>query len=324
MCTALVFSPNDHYFGRNLDLEVDFGEEVVVTPRNYPFSFRQEKTLKKHHALIGIALIKNNYPLYFDAVNEKGLAMAGLNYPGNAHYYALQSGKNNISPFEFIPWILGQAANLTETKLLLQKINLVNIDFSPEMQLSPLHWIIADKSGQAITIEADSDGMHVYDNPVGVLTNNPRFDQQLFNLNNYSDLSPQMPQNNFSARIAFAGYSRGLGSRNLPGGMDSESRFVRATFAKYNAPQSTTELSRVNDLFHIMQAVAQPKGLDEVAPDKFEYTIYTSGANLDQNLYYFTSYENQQINCIDLNKCRLDDSHLQSFAMSKSSCRQLN
>jgi choloylglycine hydrolase len=70
--------------------------------------------------------------------------MAGLNFPGNAVYYDLDPRKDNITPFEFIPWILGRCAGVDEAKELLDRINLVNTDFSPQLPLSPLHWMISD------------------------------------------------------------------------------------------------------------------------------------------------------------------------------------
>jgi choloylglycine hydrolase len=315
MCTALIFSPKDHYFGRNLDLELSFGQEVVIAPRNYEFKMRKLPSLEQHYALIGVALVKQDYPLYFDAANEKGLAMAGLNYPGNARYYTEASGKDNVAPFEFIPWILGQASNIAEAKQLLAKLNLVKIDFSPDFLLSPLHWLLADKNGKAITVEADRDGMHVYDNPVGVLTNNPSFPLQSFNLNNYQNLAAANPQNSFSQQVKFDTYSRGLGSRNLPGGLDSESRFVRACFGKYNALKSENDLDNLNACFHIMHSVEQVQGLDEVAENEYEYTIYTSCVDLDQNKFYYTTYQDQQIKAIDLGHEDLNLSQLKRFAM---------
>ena len=83
MCTAITFQTRDHYFGRNLDFEHGFGEKVVITPRNYPFTFRNTGRLNTHYAIIGMAVVDNNYPLYFDGTNEAGLSMAGLYFPGN-------------------------------------------------------------------------------------------------------------------------------------------------------------------------------------------------------------------------------------------------
>lgn len=317
MCTSIVFSPKDHYFGRNLDLEISFGQEVVITPRNYNFKFRKMPDMKKHYAMVGIALVSDNYPLYFDAANEKGLGMAGLNYPDNADYKELVDGKENVSPFEFIPWVLGQCASVAEAKKLLTKINLVKINFSEKMQLSPLHWLIADKTGTSITVECDKDGLHVYDNPIGCLTNNPEFPKQLTNLDNYAELSPAMPNNNFSKKINFNGYSRGLGSHNLPGGMDSESRFVRVAFNKFNAPTHDTEAENISTYFHILHSVEQQKGLDEVAPGQFEYTIYSDGTNLDTGVFYYTTYDHKQITKVDMNKEDLDSEQLITYPINE-------
>ncbi|EEJ72255.1 choloylglycine hydrolase [Lactobacillus ultunensis] len=315
MCTSIIFSPKDHYFGRNLDLEVSFGQQVIVTPRNYNFKFRKMPDMKKHFAMVGIALNAGNYPLYFDAANEKGLGMAGLNYPGNATYYKEKEGKDNIASFEFVPWVLGQCSNISEVKELLKNFNIIDLNFSDKMEASPLHWLIADKSGTSIVVETDKDGMHIYDNPVGCLTNNPQFSKQLFNLNNYADISPAMPKNNFSDKVNMDGYSRGLGSRNLPGGMDSESRFVRVAFNKFNAPHCETEEENVDNYFHILHSVEQQRGLDQVGPDAFEYTIYSDGTNLDKGIFYYTTYTNKQINVVDMNKEDLDSDKLITYEL---------
>ena len=69
MCTAVSFTTKDHYFGRNLDLEVSFGEQVVVTPRNFPLPYRCLPTQDTHLALIGMATVVDGYPLYYEAAN---------------------------------------------------------------------------------------------------------------------------------------------------------------------------------------------------------------------------------------------------------------
>ncbi|WP_251717553.1 choloylglycine hydrolase [Lactobacillus agrestimuris] len=314
MCTSIIFSPKNHYFGRNFDYEISYGQEVVITPRDYKFKFRKTNGIDKHFAIYGIAAVFDNYPLYFDAANERGLGMAGLNYAGQAYYSdEFDDDKTNISPFEFIPWVLSQCSTIEEAKDLISKTHLVNIDFSEKLKLSPLHWLLADKSGKSITVEPDKDGIHVYDNPVGVLTNNPPFPKQIFNLNNYSDVSPRMPENNFSDKIEFDPYSRGLGSRNLPGGVDSESRFVRATFTKYNAPVTDDETENIDNYFHILHAVEQPKGLDEIKPGLFEYTIYSDCFDFDNNEFYYTTYSNKQINHVKVDKENLDQETLVTF-----------
>lgn len=316
MCTALSFMVDDHhYFGRNLDLELSYGQQVVITPQNDPLPFHEVKDLEQHYSLIGVAAVMDNYPLYFDAANDHGLAMGGLNYPDNSYYADSISGKDNVASFELIPWVLGQCASVDEAKQLLSNVNVTNRQFSADLPASPLHWLIADQE-KAIVIESDRDGVHIYDNPVGVLTNNPKFPKQLFNLNNYRTLSANTLANTFSAQVNLNDYSRGLGTRSLPGGMDSESRFVRATFNKYNARWGQhNEVANITELFHIMHSVEQQSGLDQVAtnPAKFEYTIYTVGYNLDQGLLYYTTYTNNQINCVDLHKVDLASDQLFTY-----------
>ncbi|WP_251546148.1 choloylglycine hydrolase [Limosilactobacillus caecicola] len=316
MCTALNFAvDNNHYFGRNLDLELSYGQKIVITPQNYSFDFKDVKTLDHHYALVGIAAVMNNYPLYFDAANDQGLAMGGLNYPDNAHYTEVAAGKDNVTSFELIPWVLSQCANVDEAKELLANVNITNKSFSDQLPTSPLHWLIAD-GDKAIVLESDIDGVHVYDDPVGVLTNNPQFPKQLFNLNNYRTLSADTLPNTFSKQVELTDFSRGLGTRDLPGGMDSMSRFVRATFNKYNAHwDEHDEVANVTQLFHVMHSVEQQSGLDQVAsnPAKFEHTIYTVGYNLDKGLAYYTTYTNNQINLVDMNKEDLAGDQLVSY-----------
>lgn len=315
MCTSIVYSAGDGYFGRNLDLEVSFGQEVVITPRDYAFNFHKLPTMEHHYAIIGVALVKDNYPLYFDGVNEEGVGMAGLNFDGPAHFFSVKDGKDNVSPFEFIPYVLGQCKSVEEAKQLMTNLNLVNINFSDQLKLSPLHWLIADRSGKSIVVESTVTGLHVYDNPVGVLTNNPEFPQQLTNLANYQSVSPAEPANTLTPGIALNNYSRGIGSHLLPGGMDSESRFVKETFTKMHAPAGKSERENVTNYFHTLNAVDQQKGLDEVAPNTFEYTIYSDGVNLATGTLYYTTYENNQINAVAMRNANLNSSDLVSYPM---------
>ncbi len=316
MCTAVTYKTTDHYFGRNLDLEYSYKETVTITPRNYEFKFRKVDSIKNHYAIIGMAYVAGNFPLYYDAINEKGLGMAGLNFPGNADYKEIEVGKRNIAPFEFIPYILSQCSNIEETKKLLKEINIVQINFSDELPASPLHWIIADKES-SITVESVKDGLKVYDNPVGILTNNPTFDIHLFNLNNYMSLSTEKPINNFSKELNLETYSRGMGAMGLPGDLSSASRFVKATFTKMNSKSGNSESESISQFFHILESVYQQRGCVHMGEDKYEITIYSSCCNLDKGIYYYTTYENNQISGIDMNKENLDSSDLINYNLIK-------
>lgn len=299
MCTAATYKTNDFYFGRTLDHDFSYGDEVTITPRNYSFHFCNMGTIENHYAMIGMAHIAEDYPLYYDSVNEKGLGIAGLNFVGNAYYKNFVQGKNNVAPFEFIPWILSQCSTVKEARTLIEKINLVNEPFRKDMPLAQLHWLIADRN-EAITVESVNDSVNIYQNPVGVLTNNPPFDEQMFHLNNYMNLSVKSPQNLFSDKLPLYTYSRGMGALGLPGDLSSQSRFVRAAFIKMNSISGDTESESVSQFFHILGSVDQQRGCCDVGDGEFEITIYTSCCNTEKGIYYYTSYDNlksQQLIC---------------------------
>ena len=304
MCTAVSFTTADHYFGRTLDLSYSYGETVTITPRHYPFHFRRMGTNDNHYAIIGMAIVRDGYPLYYDAANEKGLAIAGLNFPGNAVYFPETEGKDNISPFELIPWILGQCATLAEARQRLERIHLVNIPFSDEMPLAPLHWMIADATG-AITLEQTADGLKIYDNPTGVMANNPPFDYQMFNLNNYMNLTSEPPVNRFCPDLPLRPYCLGMGGIGLPGDLSSTSRFVRVAFTRLNSVCGCSESESVSQFFHILGSVHQTRGCAKTE-DGYEITVYTSCCNTSKGIYYYTTYENQQITAVELSHENLD------------------
>lgn len=324
MCTAITYKTKDHYFGRNLDLEYSYHETVTITPRNYMFPFRSMGAMEKHYALIGMAYVVEDYPLYYDATNEMGLSMAGLNFPGNADYKAYEEGKENVSPFEFIPWVLGQCKDLREAKLLLSKINLWKEDFSKELPLSPLHWMISD--GEAsLTVECVREGLKIYENPVEVLTNNPPFDMQLLHLSNYMTLSPREPENNFAPKLTLPSYSRGMGAAGLPGDWSSMSRFVRASFVRMNAISGNSEEESISQFFHILGSVEMPRGGVILENEKCEITIYSSCCNGDRGIYYYKTYENSCITAVDMYGENLEGKHLISYPLLwKQSVNRMN
>lgn len=316
MCTAATYLTNDFYFGRNLDLEYSYQEQVTVTPRNYPFEFRCGASLTHHYAIIGMATVVDNYPLYYDATNEKGLSMAGLNFPGNAVYYPKSETRDNITPFELIPWLLGQCASVDEAEFLLKKLNLWNESFSKEFPLSPLHWILTDRN-RCLVLEPMADGLKIYENPVGVLTNNPPFDYHMYNLTNYMNLTVLPPENRFSQKIQLNRYSLGMGGIGLPGDLSSASRFVKAAFTKLNSLSGNSESESISQFFHILSSVAQQRGLTCVKNNEFEFTLYSSCCNTDKGIYYYTTYENSQITAVNMHSEDLDSSIPVSYPLVK-------
>jgi len=298
MCTAVGYTAGHFYFGRTLDHDRSYGEKIAVTPRNAPLIFRQQQPSAHHYAFIGMAYPAAQTPLYYDAVNEKGLAAAGLNFPESAHYHPADKEKCNIASFELIPKILGQCGNILEAKALLQNANITDAAFSDQLPPTPLHWLIADRTG-AFVVESTADGLSLYDDPAGVLTNEPPFPMQMWHLRNYLSLSASQPENAFKG-LPLAPYSLGMGGIGLPGDLSSASRFVRAAFMRANAAAGKTEAEDIEQFFHILDSVAMVKGAVRTENDRYESTLYSCCIDTDRGIYYYTTCSNRRITGIDL------------------------
>ncbi len=320
MCTAASFKNKNTYFGRTLDYEFSYGEKVTITPRNYPFEFRHLGLNNNHYAIIGMAHIHNDYPMYYDAMNEYGLGMAGLNFVGNAKYNEVIEGKENVAQFEFISFILSTCKNVLEAKNKIKEINLVKTPYNEYYPAAKLHWILRD-TNDCIVVEAMEDGLHIYDNKTGALTNNPPFNYQLENLKNYVSLNNDEPNKSFSFNEAF--YSRGMGSVGLPGDLTSQGRFVRVVYTAHFSVASPDENSSVNQFFHILESVWQTRGLCKIN-DKYEITIYASCMNLNEGIYYYKTYDNPQISAVYLKNENLNSSKLISYELAKESIFKQN
>jgi len=314
MCTAITYKTKDFYFGRNLDLEYRYREAVTVTPRNFPFVFRNGIISENHLAIIGIATVSRDYPLYYEAVNETGLGMAGLNFPHNATYYPKNGMKNNIAPFEFIPWILGKCRSVEDAVCEINKINLWDTDFSEEYPLSPLHWLLADKE-RAVTLEPMRDGLKIYKNPVGVLTNNPPFDFHMQNLAHFMNATAKPSENRFSDALELQACSVGMGAIGIPGDPSSASRFVKAAFVKFNSVCEDSESKSVNQFFHILSSVAQQRGVTCVKESLYQYTQYSSCCNATKGIYYYTTDGNSRITSVDMRKEDMDGMELYIYPL---------
>lgn len=294
MCTCITYTNSSFYFGRNLDLEYHFGEQVIYTPRNYRLEFRNGETKERHYAMLGMAAGVSAYPLYAEAVNEKGLAMAGLNFPGNACYRELKSEADNVASFELIPWILASCSTVKEAREKIYRLNVTNEAYAENMPPAPLHWMLADRL-ECIVLEQTEQGLDVYENPAGVMTNNPPFPYHRINLTNYMNVTADCPENRFSGGIDMRPYCAGMGGIGLPGDASSPSRFVRAAFLKWNSHAPKTEKSDVAQLFHILDAVSMVRGSVVTAEGNYDMTTYSCCINCDTGIYYYRTYEDMAI-----------------------------
>lgn len=314
MCTAVCYKTKGTYFGRNLDLETSYEESVVVVPRFFPLSFRFKSSKTEHYAIIGAAYVKDGYPLFFDAMNEQGIGMAGLAFEGNAVYHEVREGKDNITPYELIPWVLSQCGTMDEVRKLLSDIQIADVPFSEHIPNQPLHFMVSD-GNSSLVIESVQEGIRIYENPVGVLTNNPPFPYQMFYLGRYMRLTREYPVSTFAEGLALEVTSNGMGAIGLPGDLSSPSRFVRAAFIRMNAVSGEGEGESVNQFFHILGAVEQQKGCVRTENGDYEYTVYSSCMSLTRGIYYYVTYDNRKIRSVDLKQTEYKGRQLQSFRL---------
>ena len=313
MCTAISYLNKDHYFGRTLDYEYSYQEKVIIAPRQFPLVFQSSIPLRKHYAFIGMATISNGYPLYYDGTNEYGLSIAALNFPANAIYSVEKSEFVNIAHFEIIPWVLGSFQSVDEFLKESGKLNITNKTFSEEYPAAHLHWLISDAK-QSVVLESTAEGLHIYENMFGVLTNNPPFPYQKDHIKQYLWLTNEEPNSLMTHTPAD---SRGYGSIGLPGDLTSRSRFVRAFYTKHFSVSKDSESASLSQFFHILGSVAQTQGCVK-AGNLYVKTIYTSCCNTTKGIYYYQTYENSQITGVRLRGHDLDCKDLICYPLIKT------
>ncbi len=305
MCTCVTLNFERFYFGRNMDLEGSFGECVVTAPRNFALPFKTRPKMERHYAMIGMAKVVSDYPLFADAMNEKGLCMAGLNFPGNAIYREEHTQqKAAITPFELIPWVLGQCATAKEAMQLMRETDIVAIHFSDTLPLTPLHWLVSDRE-TCFVIEPTEEGVCLYDDPVGILTNNPSFPYHMANIAQYTNLNNVERSDNLLKNVGASSF--GLGGIGLPGDYSSASRFVRAAFLRQHLTEERGGEAQVDSVFHILGAVAPPKGSVLSLDGKPHYTTYSCCMDAAEGRYYCKRNGRLDISCFALDDVEKND-----------------
>ena len=313
MYTGVRFSDDkgNMYFGRNLDWSTGYGQKVVVTPRKFSYNsaFLGELT-PKQGAIIGMAIVEENVPLYFDCANENGLAIAGLNFPGYASYAPdAVEGKTNVAAYEFPLWVVMNFATVDEVEKALKDVAIVAKPINAQFPVSELHFIIGDGK-RSIVVEYTDKGMEIFDNKVDILTNQPGYAWHQENLRNYMNLFPQMPREVKWAGEKLTAFGSGSLMRGIPGDYYAPSRFVRVAYLNTHYPVKSGEADNVSRLFHTLTGVAMIDGAAEMADGKCEITVYTGGYSAASKTYYYNTYENPAIVAVPMSDYDLDSAEL--------------
>ena len=280
MCSTFKFK---NCMGRNYDYEVSYDEEVIFIPKEEPVCQNQYDIIG-----IGSGLFKD-YPMLYDAMNSQGLCMSGLAFTDNAVYYPFNKSKLNIPVWNMIPYILGNSKSVKDFKNGFTgeyNLNITDTPFNEQTPNAELHWFLCDKE-EAVVIESTEDGLQIYDNSLGTMTNNPPFNKQVEYCN--IDFIGEDKENSLQ-EIGKEWKTRGLETLGLNGDYTSSGRFERLTWLKQKLEKYDVEDSVIGS-FKLCQSVEQLYGCTPVG-NKFEYTIYQSVYNMDE-LYLYTRKTNQ-------------------------------
>lgn len=317
MCTSLSIKSNEghNFFGRNMDLAYDFNQSVLIIPRNHQFKDKVTKDMvKTKYAIIGIGAIIDNHPAIADAMNEKGLACAGLNFDGDSYVEEeIVPGKKNIAPYDFIHWVLANHETVDEVKDAIKDLELVKVPINEKTPLPTLHWMIVDKTGKSIVVEKTKEKFAVHDNTVGVMTNNPTFDWHITNLNEYMYITPNHPKDVKWSNQELTPLGVGAGTLGIPGDFESVSRFVRIAYIRAHMPSIENDTTAVTQFFHMLDYVKMVKGGVITRDGMEDLTRYSSCMDQEKGIYYYRNYNNNRINAIDMHKEDLDATEIKVF-----------
>lgn len=302
MCTAVHFYGSDgsSYLGRNLDWGCGYGEKVRIMPKGFPLDYAFLESKPAPHAVIGMCVDFNNYPLFFDCGNDAGLAVAGLNHPGCSEYAPqAKESMTNIAAYEFPVWVAANFETIDQVQKALADALVVAKPAAEHFPVSYLHWIIGDRK-RSIVVESRADGLHVFDNPVDVLANHPEFEWHLTNLRTYITARPDSPAAATWSKLELPPFGAGAGMRGIPGDAYSPSRFVKAAYLNAFYPTQESEHDNVIRCFRTLENVSMVKGSAIMPSGDAEYTLYTSCFSAATGCYYYSTYDNPAIRRAEL------------------------
>ncbi len=314
-CTEFRISAKDKtvVVGRSMEWGDDMHSQIVVQPRG-----KQCSSLAPDGSQ-GLAW-KSNYGFVFvnaygldaatDGMNEQGLSVGLLFFPGFGEYQTVPKGQNEkaLSSVDFATWLLGNFSTVDEVRNALEKVYVwgTPVDLPKQKKaVLPCHYGVYDASGKGIVIEYTKDGLAIFDNEVGVLTNAPTYDWHVTNLRNYIGLSAlQVPPIEIG-NLLLTPIGQGTGMRGIPGDFTPPSRFVRTAAMKYLADPAENAHGAINLANHILNTVDIPIGtVKDVKPTgtSKDYSQWVVIKDLTNKHLYFRSYYNPTLQKIDLKK----------------------
>lgn len=321
MCTSLTLKSLDdkNFLARTMDFPLTFNESVHLIPRNFKWnSVADKKEYKSKYASLGMSIVMNNHPVLADGINEKGLCCATLYFPGFAHYSKeLSEKKINLAPYDFVYFVLSNCANLEEVIEKVKMVDFIDVPLSFLGITPPLHWTVTDRSGRSIAIENTIEGLKITENPIGVMTNSPEIGWHLTNLRQYIGANPIQNKEVKWGELNLNAFGQGSGTFGIPGDYTPPSRFIRAAYLKHVSVPANDEIEGVTSIFHILANCEVPKGAVLKDGKDLDFTLYTAAMCSESCTYYYKTYENSQIEAINMLNENLEMLEIKSYHNSK-------
>jgi choloylglycine hydrolase len=307
-CTSIRISTTDGYvfYARTMEGDSTYDATISIVPVGTAYSGTlPDNTQKglKWAARYGFAGINNGgFPVITDGINEKGLTVGMLMFPGYAGYQAFDAkhAGRTISQFEFATWALSNFATADEVKAAVKNIRVSNSNKVGKLEL---HYTVHDAIGKSIVVEYSKGKLHVYNNPLGVMTNSPTFDWHLTNLKNYINLRAVNALALSIGDVTDSGFGQGTGMLGLPGDYTPPSRFVRMVALTQSALPVTGPEAGLNLAMTIINTCEIPKGVVRdmtVKPPEYDHAVWSAVADLKQLRYYYHTYDSKIWKYIDL------------------------
>lgn len=315
-CTGILLRPDDRsaIYARTLEFGADvLSFDLISVPRGQEYrgltpAGANGATWRVKYGHVGFCPF--GMPLLGDGLNERGLACGAFYLPGYAEYQQVDEGELSltISGLDFVSWTLGNFATVAEVRDALKSIRVVDAKLPAWGFVPPLHYRLADASGDSIVVEYTGGELHVFETPLGVVTNSPTYDWHETNARNYIGLAAINRPGLKIGGADFAGLGQGTGAVGLPGDFTPPARFIRAAFFVQTVHHGRTASEGVDAAFHILDQFDIPRGsVRETDGDKTidEVTQWTSAADLTNRRYYFHTEGNRRVRVIELDKLDL-------------------
>lgn len=244
-----------------------------------------------------------------DGMNEQGLCVSGLWYESDTQYQDVAPADSTtaLAQIMYADWVLGNFATVDEVRAATAKVKVFLYTNQEIKSPVTLHFIVYDAQGGCIVVEYDKGVCHIYDNPLGIMTNAPSLPWHYTNLRQYLGMEVTNPAPEQFGGLTFNPTGHGEGMIGLPGDYTPPSRFVRlAMFQKY-VDRQPDALSNLNLCQHVINTFTIPFGVivDRDATGKTvssESTQWVTFRDLTNKTFYFNTYSNPTLRKLDLTR----------------------